>query len=158
MGKMSARQEQLSNNLGNGRRVSIDETPKDDAVFNDEQVALTLNRVHLWVLTGQEPNLPEGDDGWHAVAVNLRVAFAGDASPPPITPEQITELVRNAYCRAMHIPSGGALGALTAADYASWRAAAIHGYNCVIADRESIRENPLAERERVMVAGARSTL
>lgn len=158
MGKMSARQEKLSENLGDGRRVSIDETPKNDAVFNDEQVALTVHRVHLWVLTGQEPKIPEGDDGWHAVAVNLRVAFAGDASPPPITPDQLTELVRNAYCRAMRIPTGGPLGSLPPAGHASWRAAALHGYNCVIADRESMRERPLAERERVMVQGARASL
>lgn len=160
MAKMSERQEKLSARIAvdDGRRASIDEAPKNETVLNDEQVALTMHRVFLWVQTGKEPQPAEGDDGWHAVAVNLRVTFAGEGDPPPITPDQLTDIVRNCHGRAMRNIPTTRLTHLPAAEYAGWRAAALHGYNCVIADRASMQENSLPERERVMVAGARATL
>ena len=156
---MSRRQRELAASLGdNGPRVSLDPPESNQAVLSDEQVATTCARVFVWVVTGREPDAGAADDGWFAAAQNLRAMFAGEADPPPITTDQLIDIVRGAVSRGNRIAPPCPIQMLQPLEYAAWRAATRHGYNCVNADRDGMRENPLAERERVMVQGAREAL
>lgn len=156
---MSPRQRALAASLGEGgQRVSLDAPEPTTAVLSDEAVATTCARVFAWTCTGREPGAGDADDGWFAVAQNLRLMFAGEAEAPPITTDNLIDVVRATVARANRFPPPCPIHMLSPVEYAGWRAAARHGYNCVIAERDGLRETPLAERERMMVAQARAAL
>lgn len=150
---MSRRQQALAKDLSeaDGPRVSLDPPESNKAALNDEQVAASCARVFVWVLTGAEPGGGAADDGWFAVAQLLRTMFAGDAEPPAIHTDQLIDLIRAAHGRALRMPATGTVRELAPGLYTAWRAVARHGYNCVIAEREALRDTPLDERERMMV-------
>lgn len=156
---MSPRQRALAESLGDsGIRVNLDPPEPAKAVLSDEQVAATCARVFAWVMTGAEPPGGDADEGWHAAAHVMRTMFGGEADIPPINTDQLIDVVRGAVARANRFPPPCPLNMLSPHEYAGWRAAARHGYNCIVAERDAMRDNPLAERERVMVRGARQAL
>ena len=148
----------MAEGLGSGPPVLLHEPDERPGavgpVFSDDQVARLMARMYEWVRTGQEPPpVPEADDGWTAVAVQLRATFASDAAPPAITGNQLAEVVRSTYIRHVGFnPRPDAilpLAELPPNEFAAWRATALHGYNLVIADRESLADTPLAEHFRI---------
>lgn len=157
---MSPRQHALARDLADsdGPRVSLDPPESNKPALNDEQVAATCARVFVWVFTGKQPGDGGADDGWFAVAQLLRTMFAGEADPPAIHTDQLIDLLRAAHGRALRLAPSGPLGDLPVNIYAAWRATARHGYNCVIAERDALRETTLDERERMMVRGALETM
>lgn len=160
MGEMSSRQKAVAKSIAAAGTVTRMDGPieKAECLFTDEQLALTMQKVFVWTQTGKEPHFNAPDVGWLNVAVNLRVTFASDAEPPAVLPDQLTDVVRGAYCRAMRLVVTVPLHRLPKVEYAGWRSAALHGYNCAIADKAGMRTNSVAERERMMVNGARATL
>ncbi len=158
---MSPRQAALAADLrGSGGPVSLDgPAVADRVVFTDDQVASTLNRVYSMVAENMDTAFgAPPPDGWFAVAMNLRVTYASDVQPPALTPDQLADVIRGQYHRAAGGPGLAAFDTLSPAERAGWRACAVHGYNCVIADAEGVRETSLAERERLIIAQAREAL
>lgn len=155
---ISARQAKLAGSLGDGRRVALDAPEPNRAVFSDEQVAATCARVFSWVSEGREPPAREPEDGWVAVAMQLRSMFASDVEPPGLLPDQLADVVRNVFARATGGTTFAPIATIPPPEYACWRAAALHAYNCVVADPEGLRKTPLADRERLIVAQARQAI
>jgi hypothetical protein len=161
---MSPRQQAIAASLGKGggRPVQLadpGETTSDRPAFSPATVALTIGRVWEWVNTGTEPaGGREPDFGWLAVEQFLRMTFAGPADPPAVNATQLADMVRATFFRAGGANPEIALAQLAPREFASWRAAAIHGYNCVLCDLEGLRQTSLAERERMIVAQAIATI
>lgn len=161
---MSPRQQAIAAQLGKGggRPVQLDDpgaTTSDKPAFDPHTVAVTVGRVWEWVNTGTEPaGGREPDFGWLAVEQMLRMTFAGPADPPAVTATQLADMVRATFFRAGGAAPELAFAQLPPREFAAWRAAAIHGYNCVLCDMEGVRQSSLTERERMIVAQAIATV
>ena len=154
---MSPRQAALAASLSGSAAVTPAPPPPERAVFTDEQIAAAMCRVFTLVT---ENRVPQGEpsDGWWAVAHALRVTYGADVEPVALTAAQLADVIRGVHGRAERTFEDVPFEALPPEARAGWRAAAVHGYNLVVADAESLRETPLAEQEDRVVAQAQQAI